>query len=85
MVTSRQLKEYSEQCISTIDKSQLTDISTVKVDENLSHEEKVLSYIEQAGNPYCFMCGETCVKIRFKENGTNIEDAVGRYLASRCE
>lgn len=85
MITSKQLKEYSKQCITTIDKNQLIDISTIEIDSTLSKPERVLSYLEQVKNPYCFMCDDTPVRICFKEDGISIDDAVKRFLSSKHE
>ena len=37
--------------------------------------ERVADFIEQIGNPYCFMVGSTVVKLRFKNDGTSCKEA----------
>jgi hypothetical protein len=61
--------------ISTVDKSTLRDLKKVRVKKELPVPERVADFIEQIGNPYCFMVGSTVVKLRFKNDGTSCKEA----------
>ena len=37
----------------TIDRDDLVDISTVKIDQSLPRDERIADYIRQIKNPYC--------------------------------
>ena len=65
MTDVRRPSKMSQQRLEDIRKEELTDISQIHLDENLSPEQKMYSFLEQVGNPYCFLCGETPVQICF--------------------
>ncbi len=76
MITKSQLDAYREQNIEALGRENLKDISSVNIRKDLSHEDKILNYIEQIGNPYCFLSGNTPVRICFAENGKSINQAL---------
>jgi hypothetical protein len=78
MLNSQKLLELSQVDIDSIDISTLADISAVTIDKELPHEEKILSYIMQTGNPYCFISGGVPVRMRF----VGEEKSLSRSLVS---
>ena len=60
--------------IEGIDKSQLVDLQDVKIDQRLTKENRIKSYIKQVKNPYLFKVGDTAVRIRFTESGPSFEE-----------
>ena len=61
-------------------KSDLADIRDVKIDGSLPEEERLRRYLEQIKNPYCFLCGEIPVKIRFSADGGELEEILKRHF-----
>ena len=61
--------------ITKVDRSSLCDLRKVCVKKELPVPERVADFIAQIGNPYCFMVGDTVVKLRFKNDGTSCQDA----------
>ena len=61
--------------ITKVDRSSLCDLRKVRVKRELPIPERVADFIAQIGNPYCFMVGDTVVKLRFKNDGTSCQDA----------
>ncbi len=61
--------------ITTVDRASLCDLRKVHVKKDLPVPERVLDFIAQIGNPYCFMVGDTVVKLKFKEDGGSCKDA----------
>ena len=59
MTDVRRPSKMSQQRWGDIRKEELTDISQIHLDENLSPEQKMCSFLEQVGNPYCFLWGDT--------------------------
>lgn len=76
MPSVMQLAEMSRIEINTIDRSSLVDIKTVKIDSSLPIAKRMLRYLDQVKNPYCFRCGETPVKIRFSQTGKTLDEAI---------
>lgn len=80
MTDVRRPSKMSQQRLEDIRKEELTDISQIHLDENLSPEQKMYSFLEQVGNPYCFLCGETPVQICFTENGPELGELLQAYF-----
>ncbi len=66
--------------IRTVNRDELIDRNTIKIDPNASHEERLKSYIQQIKNPYCYKDGKTVVKISFSDTETTMEDCISYYL-----
>ena len=80
MITSEQLAEMQEMDITKIDRNTLVNVEDIKIDPSLSEDEKMISYLEQVKNPYCFLVGDTPVRVRFNPNGKLLEKALGDYF-----
>lgn len=74
------LREMEKVDIRTVDKSTLVDRSCVKLDKNMSREERILSYIEQIKNPYCYLDNGVVVKISFIDTDITLEDRLEEYV-----
>lgn len=70
--------------IRTVNPATLRDIEDVTVDTSLPKAERMKSYIEQIGNPYCYRHGKYVVKVRFADSGKSLEDCLLSYLRSKC-
>ena len=64
----------------TVNRDDLVQRSTVKIDPNATREERLQSYIKQIKNPYCYMDGKTAVKLSFSNTSTTMEDCIAHYL-----
>jgi len=65
-----------------VDPSDLIDIRDVTVNTALPRDERLLDYLDQIKNPYCFKCGKAVVKISFADTEATLEDRLERYLLS---
>ncbi len=68
--------------IRTVDRDTLVDINAVRIDESLPQPEKILQYIRQIGNPYCYRCGDVVIKERFSDNGRSLNDCLEQYIGT---
>ena len=66
--------------IRLIDKDKLRSINSVKIDASLSKEQRMRSFIEQIGNPYCYLDGDTVVKISYADTQATLEDRLKSYM-----
>ncbi len=64
----------------TVNRDDLVQRSTVKIDPNATREERLQSYIKLIKNPYCYLDGNTVVKISFRSTDTTMEDCIEHYL-----
>ena len=65
-----------------VDPSDLIDIRDVTVNTALPRDERLLNYLDQIKNPYCFKCGKTVVKVSFADTEATLEDRLEIYLLS---
>jgi hypothetical protein len=68
--------------IRTVDPSTLMDIRKVNVDPNQPFEEKVIAYLNQIRNAYCFKCGDVVVKISYAQTATSLDDCMEGFYRS---
>lgn len=68
--------------IRKVNPDSLVDIHDVIINTDLPKSERILDFIQQIKNPYCFKCGDTVIKITFTETEETIEDKIENYLKS---
>lgn len=59
------LKEMACTDIKTVNEKELVDISNVQIHTELPQKERILDYLNQVKNPYCYISHGTIVKISF--------------------
>lgn len=59
---------------------ELVDLKDIKIDSNLSYEEKKLSFLRQIKNPNRFKIDNMIVNVTFSENGDTFEDKLIEYF-----
>ncbi len=79
----RQLEEMKNVDVRTVDRESLVDISTVKIDTTLPPVERIVDYIQQIKNPYCYLDHGMVVKISFAGK-RSIEEALRHYIRTIC-
>ena len=80
-LTLAELDTLSAVDIKTVDPEQLVDIRDISIRTELPKEERVLDFIHQIRNPYCFRHGKIIVKIGFSETAkeTTMEEQFESY------
>ena len=68
----------------TADRSKLKDIQDVNVDTSLPKKERILDFISQIGNPYCYRHGAYVVKISFADTDTTLEERMLTCIRAKC-
>lgn len=74
------LKRMAQTDIRAVDRDTLVERSTVKLDPGLSREERILSFIEQIKNPYCYLDDGVVVKISFMDTDVTLEERLEEYV-----
>ena len=82
--TKEEIEAMKNIDVRTVDISTLRDIRDVKVNTDLPKEERVLDFIRQIGNPYCYRHGKYVVKISFADTDVTLEQRMLAYLRSKC-
>lgn len=73
------LRRMAQTDIRAVDRDTLVERSAVKLDPGLSREERILSFIEQSKNPYCYLDGDVVVKISFMYTDVTLEERLVEY------
>lgn len=60
--------------IRTVDPSTLVDIDDVKIDVTKPKNERILDFVRQIKNPYCYKCGKTIVKVSYTNTERTFEE-----------
>lgn len=79
--TQEELEEMSNVDVREVDSDSLVDIRDVRIDPDLPVKERVLDYVRQMKNPYCYRCGDTVVKISFSGKKT-LEDCLADAMGA---
>ena len=59
------LQKMSQVDIRTVDSKELVDIESVKIRTDLPDAERVIDFIKQIKNPYCYLYHGMIVKVSF--------------------
>ena len=83
-ITREELDKMKEVDIRTVDPDTLVDIDDVKINMDLPCEERILDYIRQIKNPYCYLCNGMVVKTKFAGK-QSLEDCIKSAMFSNIE
>ena len=81
--TMEQINEMQSVDIRTVDPAELRDIRDVKVNTALPKRERILDFIRQIKNPYCYRHGKYVVKVSFTDTEVTLEDRMLSYIRSK--
>lgn len=84
MLTASDIEKMQAVNLKTVDRSALKDIRDVHVNTELPKKERILDFIRQIGNPYCYRHGDYVVKIGFADTDVTLEDRMLSYIRSKC-
>lgn len=66
--------------VRTVDKECLVDLNTVRINQDVPVQERIVDFVKQIQNPYCFRIGDVAIKVVYQESGPtfqqNLEDAL---------
>lgn len=83
-LTCEELKAMQEVDVRTINREALRDIRDVEINASLPKGERILDFIRQIGNPYCYRHGDYVVKISFTDTDVTLEERMLSYIRSKC-
>lgn len=82
--TERDLEAMRTVDVHKVDPETLHDIRDVQIKTELPKQERMLDFLRQIGNPYCYRHGKYIVKISFSETDVTLEDRLLSYIRSKC-
>lgn len=84
MLTAADIEKMQSINPETVDRSALKDIRDVHVNTELPKKERILDFIRQIGNPYCYRHGDYVVKVGFADTDVTLEDRMLSCIRSKC-
>lgn len=69
--------------VRTVDPATLRDIRDVHVNTDLPEPERILDFIRQIGNPYCYRHEKYVVKVSFTDTDVTLEQRLLSYIQSK--
>ena len=75
-----ELAKMRDMDIREVRREELADILEIKIDENLSEEDKRQEFIRQIRNPYLYRQGEYVVKLSFADTDATLTDRLKEYI-----
>lgn len=80
MLTLNELTQLSKMDIEKADRSELVSAEEVSIDPSLPAIQRMLAYINQVKNPYCFLCGNTPIKVCFSQENAELSKKIKTYF-----
>ena len=68
---------------SELDRETLSDLREVRINMDLPKEERILDFVRQIKNPYCYKIGKYVVCLRFSENGPPAQEVFSDLVRSK--
>lgn len=78
-ITPERLEAMRNVDVRTVDKSTLVDIADVEIDTSLPDRERILDFIRQIKNPYCYLDHGIVVKVSFADK-RSMEESINHYI-----
>lgn len=75
-------KKAKETDIKDLDKSELVDIRDVKIDSKKPYLIRIISYINQVRNPYCYRVGDVVVRVSYAGKEKTFTDSFTEMISS---
>ena len=68
--------------IRTVDRETLADIRDVVINPELPQLERMMDFIRQVKNPFCYRHGKAVIKISHADTEATLEDRLEKYFLS---
>lgn len=69
--------------IREIDRDALVDLRTIHINTDLPKAERMLDYVRQIKDPYCYKIGKYVVCLRFSEDGPTAQEVFSDLVRSK--
>ena len=83
-LTEDKINSLREIDVRSVDPDTLRDIRDVKVNVELPKRERMLDFIKQIGNPYCYRHGKYVVNVSYTDTDVTLQDRLLSYIRSKC-
>ena len=73
-MTAEELIKLRDVDVTNVDRDTLVDLQDIRINDKLSVDERIASFIEQIKNPYCFKVDGLVVKVAFSSGGKSFNE-----------
>lgn len=80
MITLKELEQLNGIDIEKVDRCTLVNVEEISIDTSIPVTQRMMKYLEQVKNPYCFLCGETPVKVCFAPESDDLGKKIKTYF-----
>lgn len=80
MLTLEMIDDFMSVNMNTVDVGTLADISTLKLDNSLTKEQRMAYVLNALKNPFCFRYGEMGIKLEFDDNAPPLQEVLTNFL-----
>lgn len=80
MFSEKELKGFKDIDIDKVNKCELVELENIILDKEDSKINKLVCYMQQIKNPYCYKCGDVGVKLEFTQSSISLEDLLTKFL-----
>ncbi len=84
-MVAAELEELKKVDIRTVDTSTLADIGKIRIDRTLPKEERLLAFMREVRNPFCFICNGMVVKTSFSDTDESLENKLAKLCIEMAE
>ena len=81
--TCEEIEAMEKIDVRSVDPETLRDIREVRIKDNLPKRERMLDFIRQIGNPYCYRHGIYIVKVSYTDTDVTLEQRMLSYIRSK--
>ena len=81
--TCEEIEAMEKIDVRSVDPETLRDIREVRIKDNLPKRERMLDFIRQIGNPYCYRHGKYVVKVSYTNTDVTLEQRMLSYIRSK--
>lgn len=81
MLNHSELEHMSQINILDIDPATLVEVENIFIDTDLNQAKKIEQYLLQIRNPYCFISGDTPVRVRFMNPDKPLSQSLLSYFS----
>ena len=60
----------------------LVDIQNVRINHNQPKEQRIMQYISDIKNPYCFKVDDMVIRVEFLDTGVTLQESLSSYIKS---
>ena len=84
-ITEELLDKLANVDVRTVDPDTLVDIHDVVIDAKQPQQERLMDFLRQIRNPFCYRHGKYVVKVSYVDTDATLEDRMIAYIRSKCQ